>query len=81
MFNLKNFLKKYNLFMLFLIVIILWGFFGAITGEGFLSSRKHIKFISSNEHNGNTFDWYVFCNHYSKYRFISRFYVRIASEE
>lgn len=40
MFNLKNFLKKYNLFMLFLIVIILWGFFGAITGGGFLSSRN-----------------------------------------
>ena len=40
MFNLKNFLKKYNLFMLFLIVIILWGFFGAITSGGFLSSRN-----------------------------------------
>ena len=40
MFRLKNFLKKYNLFMLFIIVIILWGFFGAITSGSFLSSRN-----------------------------------------
>lgn len=40
MFKLKNFLKKYNLFMLFIIVIILWGFFGVITSGSFLSSRN-----------------------------------------
>lgn len=36
----KSFIKKYNLFMLFIIVGILWVFFGVITGGGFLSSRN-----------------------------------------